>query len=454
MPTFFATFAPVNKKILRLAIPNVISNITVPLLGLISTRIAHDVGGEVAIAAVGVAASYLGFIYWNCAFIRMGASGFTAQAYGARDFGECANVLVRSLLIAVILAALLLAFQGPLGRLGMMVMGKADINPMVASYFYSRIWAAPATVSHFAIAGWFIGMQNSRTPMIIAISINVLGAIFSYLLVNIGGMGVEGIGWGIMAAQYMGLILAGVLWWRYYKRFLHYINWRTALSWKPLSRFFNVNKDIFIRTLCNTTVYTFFPYISRTFGTTTLSTNTILIQIFTLYSYIQDGLGYAAEALTGRFVGARNPRALRESIIKMFWWSGAVAAIFVGVYLGFWRDILLFFGATPEMMADAQRYILWVTFVPLLSFAPFLMDGILVGATRTDILRNTLLVATALFFALYYGLAGMLGGPTSLWLAFFCFIGVRGIAQIIFSNRLEGLLWHKTPRSALQTPHS
>lgn len=429
-----------NKRILRLAIPNVISNITVPLLGLISTSIAGGIGGETTIAAVGVASSYLAFVYWNCAFIRMGASGFTAQAFGARDFGECANVLVRSLFIAAILAVLLLTFQGPLGRLGMRVMGDENTNAMIGAYFYSRIWAAPATVSHFAIAGWFIGMQNSRIPMVIAISINVLGAIFSWLLVEFGGMGVEGIGWGIMVAQYMGLMLAVALWWRYYRRFVRYIDWRAAMRWKPLVRFFNVNKDIFIRTLCNTTVYTFFSYISRTFGTTTQATNVILIQLFTLFSYIQDGLAYAAEALVGMFVGAKNNQALRECIIKLFWWSGFIALFFVGIYVAFWQDIMRLFTDNEAIMDTARHYIGWITVVPLLGFAPFLMDGILVGATRTGVLRNTMLMATMVFFGVFFAFLPTLG-PTALWLAFVCFVAVRGVFQLLLSRGLKGLIW-------------
>ncbi len=436
-----------NRRILRLAIPNVISNITVPLLGLISTRIAGGIGGDDTIGAVAAGSAILSFIYWNCAFIRMGASGLTAQAFGARNFTECANVLVRSMMIAVVLAVLLLSFQGPLGRAGIRIMGNPDTYSIIGAYFYARIWAAPATVSHFAIAGWFIGMQNSRIPMVIAIFINVLGALFSYLLVRFVGMGAEGIGYGILIAQYMGIVLAGVLWWKYYRRFVRYIDWRRVIDWKPMARFFNVNKDIFIRTLCNTAVYTFFPFISRN-DSTMQTTNNILIQLFTLYSYLQDGLGYAAEALVGRFIGARNRLALRESITKLFWWSGGIAVIFVGVYLLFWQDILQSLGASHLAVEYAGRFIGWVMIVPLLGFAPFLMDGIFIGATRTDILRNTMILSTALFFGLYYGMVGRIG-DTALWLAFVCYIFIRGVLQLLMSRGLKGLLWWSdSPKAA------
>ena len=428
-----------NKRILRLAIPNVISNVTIPLLGLISSGIAGRIGSDMAIAAVGVGASILSFIYWNCAFIRMGASGMTAQAYGARNFGECANILVRSLLVALSIAVLLLAFQGPVGRFGMRVMGNEEINAIIGQYFYARVWAAPATISHYAIQGWFIGMQNSRTPMVIAISINVLSIIFSFAFVEYLGMGVEGIAYGILVAQYLGIVLSIILWWRYYRRFVRYINWRAAMSWRPFIRFFDVNKDIFLRTLMNNMVYTFFPFISRDFGTTMLATNTILIQVFTLFSYIQDSLGYAAEALVGRFIGARNYTSLRESIIRMFQWSGVLAVVFVGIFAFFLRDIIMIFSSSPSIIECAGQYIGWIIVVPLAGFAPFLMDGIFIGATRTRILRDSMAVSVLVFFALYYGLVGHLGA-TALWLAFVVFVVSRGVCQLIMSRGLKGLI--------------
>ena len=429
-----------NKRILRLAIPNVISNITIPLLGLISTMIAGGLGSDTAIAAVGVGASILSFIYWNCAFIRMGSSGMTAQAYGARNFGECANILVRAMLVALSIAALLLIFQGPVGRFGMRVMGNAEINEMVGQYFYARVWAAPATISHYAIQGWFIGMQNSRTPMVIAISVNVFSIIFSFLFVNRFGMGVEGIAYGILVAQYLGIVLSVVLWWRFYRRFLKYIDWREAVRWKPFVKFFDVNKDIFLRTLMNNCVYTFFPFISRQFGTTMLATNTILIQLFTLFSYIQDSFGYAAEALVGRFIGAKNYSSLRGSILRMFQWSGGLAVVFVGIFAIFWKPIIAFFGASPSIIECAGDYIGWIIVVPLAGFAPFLMDGIFIGATQTRILRNSMAVSVLIFFGLYFGLVGYMGA-TALWLAFVVFVVSRGICQLIMSKGLKGLVW-------------
>lgn len=432
-----------NKRILRLAIPNVISNITIPLLGLISTVIAGSLGSDVAIAGIGLGAMIFSFIYWNCSFIRMGASGLTAQAYGARDLTECGNLLVRALMVALSIATLLLVFRRPIGNFGMNVIeGSSDVTAIAATYFFARIWAAPATVSHYAIQGWFIGMQNSRLPMYISIAINLISIVFSYVFVYFFDMGVAGIAYGIVVAQYTGILISAILWWRYYRRFLKYIRWREAVRLKPLMRFFDVNKDIFLRTLCNTTVYTFFPFVSLKFGATMVATNTILIHLFTFFSYMSDGFGYAAEALTGRFAGARNYGALRESTIKLFWFSGLIALFFVFIYTFFWPQVIGLFNPSEAVLSAAWQVRIWVIVLPVVGFAPFLMDGILIGVTKTRILRNSMFISTIVFFGLYYSLVGTLGND-ALWPAFTVFLISRGVNQIIMSNRLEGIVWHK-----------
>lgn len=410
---------------------------------MISTVIAGSLGSDVAIAGIGLGAMVFSFIYWNCSFIRMGASGLTAQAFGARDLTECGNILVRALMVALAIAMLLLIFRKPIGYVGMYAIeGSSDVAAIAAEYFFARIWAAPATVSHYAIQGWFIGMQNSKLPMYIAIAINLISILLGCIFVFLLNMGVVGIAYGIVIAQYMGIVISAILWWKYYRRFLKYIRWREAVKVKPLMRFFNVNKDIFLRTLCNTAVYTFFPFASLKFGATVVAANTILIHLFTFFSYMSDGLAYAAEALTGRFTGARNHEALRESVVKLFWFSGSVALFFVILYTFFWPQIIGLFNPSPAVLEAAWQVRIWVILLPIVGFAPFLMDGILVGVTKTKILRNSMFVSTLIFFGLYYSLVGILGNG-ALWPAFFIFIVSRGVNQIIMSNRLEGIVWHR-----------
>lgn len=426
-----------NRRILRLAIPNIISNVTIPLLGMVDTAIAGRLGGESSIAAIAIGTAIFGFIYWNCSFIRMGTSGLTAQALGARDLQETANLLVRSVVVALAIALLLLVAQGPLGRISIGVMQSGgETKRLVGEYFYARIWAAPATVSLYSIHGWFIGMQNARIPMWVSICQNVVNITFSFWFAIGMGIGVAGVAWGTVVSQYFGVTMSWILWWLYYSRFRKFVDWKEALRLKPMLRFFDVNKDIFLRTAMNVCVYTFFTWSSSGFGDVLLATNSILIQLFTFFSYMLDGFAYAAEAITGKFTGARNFTALRKAVSYMFRWCGAVAVGFVLFYRIFWQQIIGIFTDSADIMATAGQYIIWIMLVPLVGFAPFLMDGILVGATRTRILRNSMLCATLVFFPLYYTLVPSLGND-ALWISFVVFIVVRGVTQYFMSDRLR-----------------
>lgn len=425
-----------NRQILRLAIPNIISNITIPLLGLVGTMISGRLGQEAAIGALSVGAAIFNMIYWTCAFIRMGTGGLTAQAYGAEKPQECMNILIRSVTVAVSIALLLVVFRHRVWKLSMMMSGSDAVMAMAAEYFFVRIWAAPASVSLFAIHGWFIGMQDSKTPMFVAIISNVLNIGLCALFALRLGMGIAGIGLAAVVSQYTGLILSCIFWVAKYRAYAKYANFRESLRWKPLLRFFNVNKDVFIRSLCNTAVYTFFTVASTRFDEVTLATNTILMQLFYLFSYMSDGFAYAAESLTGRFVGANDRASLKDAVRKMFWWSASIAVTYVTIYLIGWEWILSLFNATPAIIEMAGDYIWWVIAVPMLGFVPFLIDGILYGATQTKTLRNTIMIATALYFGLFYGFVGTLGN-NAIWLAFISYIAMRGILLLVATRNLN-----------------
>lgn len=426
-----------NKRILNLAIPNVISNISIPLLGMIDLAIAGRMESSAAIGALAIGTAIFNFIYWNCAFIRMGTSGLTAQALGARNLAECTHILTRSAAVALGMGLLLLVFQKWVGNLSLGLMhGSETVQAMAAEYFFARIWAAPATVSLYAIHGWFIGMQNSKLPMAVSIAINVINVVFSLWFVYGYDMGVAGIAWGTVVAQYGGLLLSWVLWAVYYRRFARFTDLRRSLKIKPMLKFFDINKDIFLRTACIVAVYTFFTSASSGMGDTLLAVNTLLMQLFTLFSYMSDGLAYAAESLVGKFVGARNTAALRHCIRNLFYWSFGVALAYVAIYMAGWRGILSLFTDSQEVIESAGRYVVWVVLVPLTGFAPFLMDGILLGATRTRILRNAMFLSLAVFFGVYYGLAGPWGN-NALWLAFILFMVSRGAIQWWMTDRLR-----------------
>ena len=271
-----------NRRILRLAIPNIISNITIPLLGMVDTAIAGRLGdGAAAIGAIGIGTTIFNMIYWTCGFLRMGTSGITAQAYGARNLRECTDILVRSMSVAIVLALLLVLLRNPVGRFSLGLMqGSEGARALAAEYFFARIWAAPASISLFAIHGWFIGMQNSKTPMVVSIISNVVNVIFSALFVFRFDMGIAGVAWGTVVAQYTGVAVSWIFWGVYYGRLAKYADLRRSIRLKPMTQFFHINKDIFLRTLCLVTAYTFFTAASSRFGDTVLATNTLLMQLF------------------------------------------------------------------------------------------------------------------------------------------------------------------------------
>lgn len=429
-----------NREILRIAVPNIISNITVPLMGIVSTAIAGHWGDSAhTIGALAIGVSIFNFIYWNCSFIRMGTSGLTAQAYGAGDWTECTNMLVRALAVSVVLGIAVLLLQYPIGELSLIVMNGDE---MAREYFYARIWAVPAGIVLFGFNGWFTGMQNAIIPMCTSITVNAVHIVCSLWFALGMDMGIVGIAYASIVAQYSGLTLAVVLLlWRY-RRKLTRVDWRVALDMEPMRRFFRINSDIIVRTFCIVIVYTFFTAASARMGNAVLlAVNTMLMELFTMFSYMNDGFAYAAEALTGRFIGARDGRSLRMCVKRCFLWTSVIALVFVGIYIGWWRELLGLFiepgsPEAPAILDLARQYIGWVIVIPLAAAIPFTMDGVMVGATQTRVMRNSMLLATASHFIIFYGLSWLIGN-NALWLAFTSYMFLRGIFQYFMSGRLS-----------------
>ena len=428
-----------NREILRIALPNIISNITVPIMGIVSTMIAGHLGDSVTtIGALAIGVSIFNFIYWNCSFIRMGTSGITAQAFGAGDNHTTTLMLARAVVVSVAVGFTMLLFQKPLGLAALKIMNGGE---MVADYFFARIWAVPAGVLLFGLNGWLTGMQNAVIPMIVAIVVNIIHIACSLWFAFPLGMGIVGIAYASVVAQWTGVaITAAITWWHYGNR-LERITWREVMDMQAMRAFFVINRDIIIRTLCICAAYTFFTAASaRMDDPTILAVNTILLELFTLFSYMNDGFAYAAEALTGRFIGARDGRSLRECVKKCMVWCMVVGVAYVALYVGWWRELLGLFvedGANAEQIIEyAGRYIGWIIIIPLAASLPFMMDGIMVGATQSRIMRNSMVLATAAYFLLFYSLEPVIGN-NALWLAFTSYMFLRGVFQYFMSHRLQ-----------------
>ena len=433
-----------NRDILRLALPNIVSNITVPLMGIVSTAIAGHWGEDSAatIGALAIGVSIFNFIYWNCSFVRMGTSGLTAQAFGAGNFAECTNMLARALAVAAVMGVAMLALQYPLGELALWAMNGGE---MTRQYFYTRIWAVPAGILLFGFNGWFTGMQNALFPMITAITVNVI-----HLACSLGfafglDLGIVGIAYASVVAQWCGVALATVLLTVRYRHLLTAVRWSEVLDMEPLRRFFRINRDIILRTLCIVAVYTFFTGASaRMEDHTLLAVNALLLELFTLFSYMNDGFAYAAEALTGRFIGARDRTSLHMCMHRCLLWGTLIAALFVGIYLVWWRELVGLFvdhaaANAEQIIALAGRYIVWIILIPVASAMPFIMDGIMVGATETRVMRNSMFWATAAYFAIFYAFRPWIGN-NALWMAFTLYMFLRGVLQYIMTHRLRTIV--------------
>ena len=427
----------INKDILRLAIPNMISNILIPMLGIIDTAIAGYIGEDLNIAALSIGTTIFNFIYWNCSFLRMGTSGVTAQAFGAKDEKECANMLIRSLWFALLIAFILVVFRWPIGNFSLYVMqGSSKVQMLAAEYLFIRIWAVPASITLFSLHGWFIGMQDAKTPMFISILSVIANTVFCLIFVFRFNMGIAGIAYGTVLAQYLALFFTCLLWFIKYNSYIKYFDIKESLRLRPIIDFLHINKDIFLRSFCVVIVYTFFTAASARYGDTILATNALLMQLFTLFSYMSDGFAYAGESLAGRFVGEKNAYLLKRYIRLLLFWSVVIAIIFVLIYMVAWKQILMIFSPSEEILNLAGKYIGWIIAVPLAGCIPFMIDGIMIGATKTKLLRNTVFVSTLLFFACYYALAPVIGN-IALWFSFLIFLLSRGILLYFYSDKLD-----------------
>ena len=427
-----------NKKILQLAIPSIVSNITVPLLGLIDVAIVGHLGSAAYIGAIAVGGMLFNIIYWLFGFLRMGTSGMTSQAFGQRDLKEVTRVLLRAVGVGLFIALCLLLLQYPIRKIAFLLIDATpEVRELATVYFNICVWGAPAVLGLYGFAGWFIGMQNSRFPMFIAITQNVVNIVASLSFVYLLDMKIEGVALGTLIAQYAGFFMASLLWLRYYGRLKIAFRWREIIGKTAMKRFFQVNSDIFFRTLCLVAVTTFFTSTGARQGDVVLAVNTLLMQLFTLFSYIMDGFAYAGEAMTGRYIGARNNTGLQRMIRLLFRWGWGLSLSFTILYMIGGQDFLGLLTNDTTVINAAGSYYYWVLAIPLAGFAAFLWDGILIGATATRLMLYSMLVASGMFF-LIYNIFYALMGNHALWMAFLIYLSLRGIMQWI--------LWHSSHR--------
>ncbi|MBR1666827.1 MAG: MATE family efflux transporter [Bacteroidaceae bacterium] len=425
-----------DKQILHIALPSIVSNITVPLLGLIDVAITGHLGSAAYIGAIAVGGMLFNIIYWMFAFLRMGTSGMTAQAFGARNLTEVVNVLLRALSVALLISAVMLCLQVPVRELSLsIIMPSEEVAAHTRTYFNICIWGAPAALSLFALTGWYVGMQNSKIPMVVAITQNVANILASLLLVYGCGMKIEGVAWGTVIAQYIGLAVALLLFVRNYLRLRKYMFAQSVFKGNALLQFFSLNKDIFLRTCCLILVHFFFISAGAKQGDTELAVNTMLMQLFTLYSYIMDGFAFAGEAMVGKAIGAQMRTIYEETIRRLFRWGWGVAALFTAAYLLLGKPFLSLLTDDATVIEAALIYQPWTLLFPLCGMAAFIWDGIYIGATATKGMLISMASGMVVFFLLYLTLVPLWGNH-GLWVAFVAYLTTRGVSQTLMRRQV------------------
>lgn len=415
----------VNREILRLAIPNILSNISVPLLSTVDTALMGNVS-PLHLGAIGLGGMIFNFIYWNFGFLRMGTTGMTAQAYGADDQDEIAYLLLRVCMVAIIVAGLLVLFSGPIIWLATQAMNvQPEHLDLVTQYVSTRIWDAPATLLLYGLLGWFFGMQDAVVPLVITVIINILNIILSIYFVKVQGMDVVGVALGTVIAQYIGvaLCITALIW-----KYRSYIQFDLVKSFdkEKLLGFFKVNSDLFIRTICLSSAFFFFYRESSGYGEVLLAVNVIIQQFLSWLSYGVDGIAYAAESLVGKYTGANQPKKTTALIKRLLGWGLGFALVYSIIY-GIWYEPLVhIFNDNAKVAAVALDYRWWAIAFPVVGFACYIWDGIYVGLTASKAMRNSMLLSLLVYLASYY-LCLPYFGSDAIWIALAIFLGIRGV---------------------------
>ena len=444
-----------DRQILLIALPSIVSNITVPLLGMVDVAIVGHMGSPVYIGAVAVGSMIFNLVYWLFGFLRMGSSGLTSQALGRRDLSEVIRILVRSTMIAFSIALLLILFQIPMKWASFALIGPtADVLPYAETYFFIVIWGAPAVLGLYSLSGWFIGMQNTRFPMFISIMQNVVNILTSLTLVYGFGMKIEGVAWGTVIAQYAGFIVALGLVWRYYGRHFRPTPNPSQREWcldtssiqqsnqAPLpsggagGEFLQISRDIFLRTLCLVAVNLYFTSAGARQGAVILSVNTVLMQLYLFFSYFMDGFAYAGEALGGKAYGARNGNAFRETLRRLWMWMLVVTVGYTLLYMVGGRWIVSLLTDEPQVLEASREYLWWAWLIPAAGCVAFIWDGVFIGITATRGMLVSSFLSALIFFAVSH--ISLLTPHSSLlenhflWLAMIVYLAMRGILQTIW----------------------
>jgi len=431
-------------EVWRLAWPMILAGASTPLLGLADTAVIGNTASVAALGAIAVGALIFNFVYWAFGFLRMGTTGLTAQAVGARDEPEIRANLRRAGGLALMLGLGLILLQIPIASLAFWLMPAGEeVEALSAVYFDIRIWGAPSTLAVYAVTGWFIGLQDTRTVLVLQVFLNLLNIALNVLFVVGFEMGVAGVALGTVLAEYAALGLALVLIRLRTARFdpASRPDWSRVLRPEALVRLVSVNRDIMIRTLFLISAFAFFTAQGAEHGQVTLAANHVLLQFLAFAAFFLDGFAFASEAIVGKAVGARSQALLTSGIRRASVLAAATACGLSLVFLLLGSFLIDALSDQTSVREAARAFLPFAAAHPVLAVAAFQLDGVFIGATRTSAMRNTMIAAFALYLGAWAVFTEVLSlGNTGLWLAFLAFFLARGALLYAVYGEIRGVV--------------
>jgi MATE family multidrug resistance protein len=425
-----------HRAIWAIALPMMLSGISLPLVGLVDTAVMGHLDSPTFLAAVAANATIFSVSLMGLNFLRMGTTGVTAQAFGSDNHARITESLVQPLVIATFLAVVLLLIQQPLREFGLWVLAPGpETTELARKYFDIRIWSAPPLLWNFVIIGWLLGMQNARGPLAIMLTINLTNVALDFWFVVGLGMTVEGVALATVLAELAGIVVG--LWFVIAALKIHQPIWEFA-HYKELKRYlplFSINGNLFLRSMALMLTLGFITAQGARLGDVILAANALLLNFIYFMAYALDGLAHAAEALSGKAIGARDRRGLEIAVRRTLYWTGFFAAIFSLIYLLAGQLIINTLSDIPDIRTTAYIYLPWLILAPLICAWSFLYDGVYIGITRAREMR-IVMISAALFFFLPTWFVFRDWGNHALWLALMVFMAARGLGMHIWYRRL------------------
>jgi len=437
-----------HRRVLTLAFPIVLANLTQPILGAVDTAVAGHLGSAADLGGVALGGLFFNFVFWGFGFLRMSTTGLVAQAFGAGDRTALRASVVRALTLAFAIGTVILLVQTPLIRYALAAIGaSAEVQHIARMYCHARIGSAPFALANYVVLGYLLGTQRVRIALVAQLCINFANVIAVLLYVYGFGWGVAGIGAATATADALGFVFGAVVLWHLRPRGLAPFRVDTVLEPAALKRLITINRDIFLRTMCLLGSFGWFAHVGAKQGDAILAANALLLNFQTFMAYGLDGFAHAAEALVGAAIGARDRVAFRQAVKVNLLWSVLGALGFSLAYWGAGDWIVEQLTDQATVRAAAERFLPWAALSPLVSVWGFLLDGVFIGATRTHELMRSMAISLVVFLAASWVLTGPFGNH-GLWAALLIFMTARGLTLSPLLPRIASAI--QPPAAQLQ----